>query len=180
MPPLSMAAARRLLGVGLAGASALAQAHITLETPEAEAGSHYKAVLRVSHGCDGSAVKALIVKLPPGVQGAKPMPKPGWRIDIERSPLATPYASHGRRITEDVSQVRWSGGPLPDAHYDEFVLTARLPQTPGRLYWQVSQICEQGRIDWAEVPAAGQSPHELKSPAAVLDVLPAAPTAHVH
>lgn len=180
MDILAMVAARRLLGTGLLFASAAAPAHITLATPQAEAGSYYTAVLRVGHGCEGSAVRELIVRLPAGVQGAKPMPKPGWRIAIERSPLATPYTSHGRTISEDVTQLRWTGGPLPDAHYDEFVLRVRLPDTPGRLYWQVSQVCEQGRIDWTEAPAAGQSPRELKHPAAVLELLPAAPSGHAH
>jgi uncharacterized protein YcnI len=44
------------LGVAGALASAtIAFAHITLETQQAPVGASYKAVLRVPHGCDGSA-----------------------------------------------------------------------------------------------------------------------------
>ncbi len=166
-----------LLLLALAGA---AHAHVTLETRRAEAGSAYKAVLRATHGCEGSPIREFIVTVPDGVRGAKPMLKPGWRIDIERRRLAQPYPSHGRTITEDVAQIRFSGGALPDGYYDEFVVVATLPDLPGTLYWKVSQVCEQGRIDWAEVPAAGQSLRELKSPAAVLEVVPAEHAGHTH
>lgn len=179
---LSMAAFRRpLIAAGLLVGSATACAHITLASPQAEAGSYYTAVLRVGHGCDGAAITEIIVTLPPGVQGAKPMPKPGWRIDIERAPLAVPVTSHGRTVTEDVSRVRWTGGPLPDAYYDEFVLRVRLPDTPGRLYWPVTQVCEQGRIDWVEVPDAAAGAVQLTYPAPMLELRPAAPPAqHAH
>ena len=64
--------------ISLAGALAVAAssaffstgalAHITLEQPSAEAGSYYKAVFRVGHGCDGSPTQAITVHLPPGVE----------------------------------------------------------------------------------------------------------------
>jgi uncharacterized protein YcnI len=148
--------------------------------PQAPAGGDYKAVFRVGHGCDGSPVTQLIVNIPNGVRGARPMAKPGWRIEIERARIDPPYDSHGRTVTEDVAQIRFVGGPLPDGHYDEFALVAQLPAQPGPLYWKVSQVCQQGRIDWADVPAAGQSPHDLKSPAAVLDVQANPHAGHVH
>ena len=58
-----------LAAASLAGA---AQAHITLEQPSAEAGSTYKAVFRVGHGCDGSPTRAITVHLPPGVLHGHP------------------------------------------------------------------------------------------------------------
>ncbi len=170
----------RALALSLAAFSFAAQAHITLEAPRAEAGTNYKAVLRAGHGCEGSAIRELIVTIPAGVRGAKPMLKPGWRVDIERRRLEQPYQSHGRTVTEDVSQVRFSGGSLPDGFYDEFIVVATLPEQPGTLYWKVSQVCETGRIDWDQVPASGQSPKELKSPAAVLEVVPGEHAGHVH
>lgn len=150
--------------------SSMAQAHITLETRSAEAGSLYKAVFKVGHGCDGSAIRELIVHLPEGVVGAKPMPKAGWALEIQRSPLATPYVSHGKTISDAPTSIRWSGGKLPDAYYDEFVLVARLPETPGPLFWKVSQICEEGRIDWVDIPAEGKKLSDYATPAAKLEI----------
>jgi len=157
--------------VVLAAIAGSAHAHVVLEQPQAEAGSRYKAVLRVGHGCGESPVTELIVQIPAGVRSARPMAKPGWQIAITRSGA-------------DVTQIRWSGGRLDPAQFDDFVLLAKLPEQPGPLYWKISQICESGRDDWVEVPAAGQSLHELKAPAALLDVRPAAPAsaaaAHQH
>jgi periplasmic copper chaperone A len=170
----------RVLASSLAALSFAAQAHITLETPRAEAGKSYKAVLRAGHGCEGSPIRELIVTIPAGVRGAKPMLKPGWRVDIERRHLEQPYQSHGRSVTEDVSQLRYSGGTLPEGFYDEFIIVGTLPAQPGTLYWKVSQVCETGRIDWDQVPTSGQSPKELKSPAAVLEVVPGEHAGHVH
>lgn len=151
-----------------------AGAHITLETRQADAGSAYKAVFRVSHGCEGSPVKEIIVQIPEGVQGAKPMPKAGWQLVVEKTALAKPYVSHGKTISEDTSMVRWSGGTLPAAWYDEFVLVAKLPEQPGNLYWKVTQVCEEGRIDWADIPADGKKLSDYQAPAALLEVLPKA------
>jgi uncharacterized protein YcnI len=149
-----------------------AHAHITLEQKQAEAGSYYKATFKVGHGCEGSAIKQIVVTIPNGVMGAKPMPKAGWQIEIEKNKLAQPYLSHGKKIEETVSVVRWTGGPLPDAYYDEFVLSVRLPEQVGPLYWSVSQICEQGRIDWIEVPVPGKKRSDYAAPAPVLEILP--------
>ncbi len=150
-------------------------AHVVLEQLQADAGASYKAVFRVGHGCGESAVKELIVQVPPGVVGAKPMAKAGWQITVERAPPAA--AASGRSSVGDVVRIQWSGGRLDPAQYDDFVLLARLPDQAGPLYWKVSQVCEAGRMDWVDVPAAGQQLRDLKSPAALLDVRPAAAAA---
>lgn len=166
----------------LALCSGIAAAHVVLETPAAPAGSYYRAALRATHGCEGSPITQIVVRVPLGVQGAKPMPKAGWRIEIDRAKLEKPYTSHGRTVTEDVSEIRWiaktADDYLPNDFYDEFVMFAKLPETAGRLYWSVSQICENGRIDWSDIPEAGR---KSPTPAAVLDVLPSAEHAeHKH
>ncbi len=175
--PFALAAAALLL------AAAPARAHITLVQKEAEAGSYYKATLQVGHGCEGSPVRELRVRLPAGFRGAKPMPKPGWAIAIRRERLATPYDSHGRSVNEDVTEVRWTArsaaDALPDAHYDEFVLRGQLPEQAGPLWFKVLQVCTQGQIDWSELPASGHSTRGLKAPAALLLVQPAA-NGHAH
>lgn len=162
-----------------------AQAHVSLEQPQATAGSGYKAVLRIGHGCEGSATHTVTVRLPAGFRGAKPMPKAGWTIAITRAPLAEPYDSHGRQVTDDVVEISWKAAGreswLPDAHYDEFVLRGQAPEAPGPAWFKVQQLCEKGEWNWAEVPASGTSTKGLKAPAVLLEVLPpkAAP-GHVH
>jgi hypothetical protein len=166
-------------------ASADAFAHVTLEEPAAIAGSGYKAVLRIGHGCDGSATQALAVQIPAGFQGAKPMPKAGWTVEVRRAALAQPYESHGRRVTDDVVEITWraktTDAYLPDAFFDEFVLRGQTPTQPGALWFKVLQSCEKGQLNWAETPARGTSTRGLKEPAVLLEVLPGmAGDAHQH
>lgn len=171
---------KQVLFAGAAALSAPLAAHPVLGVPQAAAGSFYKASIGITHGCAGSATREVIVEIPSGVSGAKPVPKPGWSIDIERTKLAQPRESHGRKITEEVSRIRWSGGSLDNAHFDEFVLVATLPAQAGPVYWKVTQACEQGRAQWHEIPGAGKSAHDLKSPALRLDVAPAGHAGHKH
>ncbi len=61
---------------------ATASAHVTLEAQQAPPASFYRAVFRVPHGCGEAATVRLAVTLPDGVRGARPMPKPGWRLTL--------------------------------------------------------------------------------------------------
>ena len=148
-----------------------AQAHVTLEYQVANAGASYKASFKVGHGCGESATRQLVVEIPAGVQSPHPMPKPGWNIAIERDGDKVARVSWTAKTREDV---------LPSAFYDEFVLVARMPKEAATLYWPVRQVCEEGRADWVEVPRSGQKLSDLKSPAAVLEVLPAGAGGHAH
>ncbi len=170
--------------VSLAWLAPMAQAHVTLEYPVATAGQGYKATFKIGHGCGASPTRVVEVRMPAGVRGARPMPKAGWALEVTREPLAQPYTSHGRRVSEDTTRIRWTAKTeadmLASGHYDEFVLVATLPAQAGKLYWPVRQLCPQGELDWSEIPAAGQAWGELKSPAAELELMPAAgaPTHH--
>jgi uncharacterized protein YcnI len=175
----------QIAACALIGLSSWAQAHTVLEYPVATAGESYKATFKVGHGCGVSPTRQIVVDIPAGVQGAKPMPKAGWRLEVTREALAKPYTSHGRTITEDVTRISWTAKTaedmLPNGHYDEFVLVGTLPNQAGMMYWPVQQLCEQGRMDWTEIPKAGQKWSDLKSPAAALELMPgAAAGAHNH
>jgi periplasmic copper chaperone A len=147
-------------------AATAAFAHITFETAKAPAGSTYKAVLRVPHGCGDSPTVAVSIEMPDGVLQARPMPKPGWALKTVVKPLDTPYESHGTKITEGVREISWSGGNLPDAFYDEFVFQAKLPDKPGTtIYFPVVQECAKGVERWIEIPAAGKHADDYEHPA---------------
>ena len=84
-----------------------ASAHVTLEKRQAPVGSYYKAVFAVPHGCAGSPTVKLRVQIPEGVIGIKPMPKPGWTLDMVKGKYATEYELHGSKLSE-VSR-KWYG-----------------------------------------------------------------------
>ncbi len=176
--PKTLAVCAALFNLGLA------QAHVVLQDPAAAAGTGYRATFTVGHGCEGSATTSIKVRIPDGFLGAKPMPKAGWTLTTTTSKLAKPYDSHGKTITEDVSEVTWTAtsqdSALPDAWYDEFVLRGTTPHQPGVLWFKVLQSCEKGQNDWSQVPASGSSTKGLKSPAALLEVIDTGATGHQH
>ncbi|TGQ45999.1 MULTISPECIES: YcnI family protein [unclassified Mesorhizobium] len=164
-------AAGTLVVLGTSGAFA----HVTLETQEAAVGSTYKAVLRVPHGCDGKATTAVRVQIPEGVISVKPMPKPGWTLQVKKGKYEKSYQLYGQAVASGVKEVDWSGGSLPDEFYDEFVfrgtLAADLPAGE-KLYFPVVQECDGAADRWIEIPAAGQDEDALEYPAPGIKLLP--------
>jgi uncharacterized protein YcnI len=153
---LSSFRAAVLAACGLLACTGAAQAHVTIETREAPAGSYYKAVFRVPHGCAGSSTRKLRIRIPDGVLGVKPQPKAGWTLDIVQGRYARAHTLHGASVDQGVKEVSWSGD-LPDAYYDEFVFQAYLADDlpVGQLvYFPVVQECEKGVSRWIEIPDA--------------------------
>jgi uncharacterized protein YcnI len=171
----SVIALSSALAAALSASAALA--HVTLETREAPVGASYKAVFRVPHGCKGAPTNAVRVKIPEGVIGVKPMPKPGWTLETVAGRYAKAYPYyHGATLSEGVTEVVWRGGDLPDAFYDEFVLVGFLTEdlkAGAPLYFPVVQDCPNGAAArWIEIPAEGGDAKDLASPAPALKLLP--------
>jgi uncharacterized protein YcnI len=136
-----------LIAALLAGA---AQAHVTFEVPQAAAGASYKGVLRVGHGCQGSPTRGLVVRIPAGFDGAKPMPKAGWALTVKRS---------GDQVTEIAWRAKSREAWIDDGWYDEFVLRGRTPKAAAALSFAVVQQCEKGDADWsADLNVTGEKP----------------------
>lgn len=154
-----------------------ASAHVTLENRQAAVGSYYKAVFAVPHGCAGSPTTKIRVQIPEGVISVKPMPKPGWTLETIKGKFAAEYESHGKKLSEGVKEVVWSGGKLLDDNYDEFVMATFLTpslKANSTLYFPVVQECEQGVSRWIDIPTegAGGNDHDSKSPAPGLKLIP--------
>lgn len=176
---MSMFCARAIVGAPLLAAMMCAAphafAHVSLETRAYPAGATAKLVLKVPHGCAGSPTVNVRVRLPEDVLNAKPQPNAGWQLVTANGKLATPITGdHDETITESVREIHWTGGKLPDDHYDEFVFRAKLPNKPGEtLYFPVVQECANGVNRWIEVPEPGKSRRDYKEPAPELRLLPA-------
>jgi uncharacterized protein YcnI len=155
---------------------AAASAHVTLEKSQTPIGAPYKAVLRVPHGCEGSATTALRIRVPDGMIAVKPMPKPGWKVETVIGKYQKSYDYfHGAKLSEGVVEISFTGGNLPDAYYDEFVFTGFIvgDLEPGTtLYVPVVQECEKGINRWIEIPADGKSSRDYPEPAPGLKLLP--------
>jgi len=158
----------------LIGSLASASAHVSLQTTQAKVGASYRAVMVVPHGCAGSATTKLSVTIPEGMIDVKPIPKPGWTIEVVKGPYQQSYKPmHGDAVSEGVKQISWSGR-LDDGFYDEFSFVGTIAGTlkgGDTLAFPTVQQCEQGTSNWTEIAAAGQNPHALKAPAPMLSLV---------
>lgn len=139
---------------------ALAQAHITLPPGGARAGSSYTATFRVGHACQGAkATTGITLRAPAGLRITDVPERAGWTVQRQGQ------------------QVRWTANSpahaLPAGERTTFVVTGRLPEQPGTLWFKVLQQCDQGSVDWAVVPGVDGAPAKPDFPAARLDVLAA-------
>ncbi|MEM9972126.1 MAG: DUF1775 domain-containing protein [Pseudomonadota bacterium] len=149
----------------------LAVAHATLEAKSAPMNANHKAIMRISHGCDGEATLSVTIEIPEGVINVKPMPKPGWKLTSVVEPYARTYEYYGPR-SEGVTSITWTG-ELDDGHYDEFVFRGRITdafEEDEVIYFPTTQLCANGEHAWVEIPAAGQERGDLDSPAPGLTV----------
>lgn len=150
-----------------------AAAHITLEVPHAAADTEYKAVFRVPHGCAGAATTAIRIRIPEGFVDAKPMPKPGWSVNVKTGNYAAGYKRFRADVKSGAIEIDFTSGNLPDAYYDEFVITGYLAGhfRPGDLvFFPVVQECGAASERWIEIPTARQAIESLKRPAPHLQI----------
>lgn len=150
-----------------------AQAHASFANEPAAPESYVAAVLQIPHGCDGKATNEVQVKLPEGFVFAKPMPKPGWELEIIKGDYQKTYDNHGKSVKSGAVEIRWKGGDLPDDNYDTFTINGKVSGIePGAaLAFSTTQLCgTDGKVVWDEVAAPGVDPHSLKHPAPLLQV----------
>jgi uncharacterized protein YcnI len=161
-----------LLSLALMACAMPAQAHVGLQAPTSPAGSSYKAILQVPHGCDGAATTAIKVRIPEGYFNVKPLPKAGWTITLVKGPYQKPHELHGSQVTEGVSEISWTGGELPDDYFDEFAfrgtLASDLPEGTV-LNFPTVQVCGTAEEAWIDV--TGEA--DADKPAPTLTVTPA-------
>src|SRR3954454_10736304 len=112
MHPIASAA----IAAALLACAIPAEAHISLDTPQAAALAYQRIAIRVPHGCEGAATTAIRMQVPDGVTAVKPAPKPGWTLSIVADP-SVPGAP-GHEEAPPVREVAWRAEPghaLPDA-----------------------------------------------------------------
>ncbi len=170
--PISILSASALTLLGVVAVFSGARAHATFEQSEIPAEATRKIVLRVPHGCDGQATHTVRITIPEGVIDVKPMPKPGWALDVVKGPYAKSYTLSGKPVSEGVRELVWSKGDLPDGFYDEFVFRMRATGDLGgkTLAVPVVQECATAKAAWTEIAAPGQDAHALKHPAPTLRI----------
>ncbi|MFB8387893.1 YcnI family protein [Microbacterium sp. NPDC055910] len=158
----------RLLATGIIGGVALAvaipvaaSAHVHVNPGAVSAGATETLTFSFSHGCDGSPTTALVITIPDGVGNATPIMQGGWSVSREDGADGIPETI---TFTAD--------SPIDDAIKATVSFDALFNEdTAGTtLAFPVRQDCVEGVNDWNEIAEEGQDPHDLPSPAPLVEV----------
>ena len=153
-----------------------ASAHVTATPSSATAGSSTVVTFSVGHGCEGSPTTKIEIQVPESVLSVTATRNPYYEVESTIVELDEPVTdSHGNEVTERTASIAYTATtPLPDGQRDTFQLSFTVPDAEGEvLAFPTIQTCQKGETAWTEVPAEGQDPHELESPAPSFEVLPA-------
>jgi uncharacterized protein YcnI len=161
-------AAGLVLAVGVPLA---ASAHVHVDPGTASAGSTETLTFAFSHGCDGSPTTALVIDVPDGVGNATPVVQGGWTISREIGDDGVPTQI---TFTADV--------PVEDGLKATVALDALFDESAAdtSVAFPVTQLCAEGETAWTEIAEEGQDPHDLESPAPVVEVGPVAAESDGH
>lgn len=101
--------------------------------------------------------------IPLGLEHVSPNVKPGWKIDIIKSNMEE---------KEIVSELRWTGGPIPPGQRDEFVFSAKVPAEETVLMWNAYQTYADGTVvSWDQPHTAHLTNFATSGPHSVTNVM---------
>ena len=117
-------------------AAPAAEAHVTLNPRTAAANSFARLDVRVPNERDDAGTKTVVVTFPDGFYSVSVKRVWGWSAKVRMEKLATPIPSEDGDITEQVSKVTWRASGkanfIAPNMFEEFGLSMRMPNTPGR------------------------------------------------
>ncbi len=142
---------RRILVPSLAAAALMlapaAGAHVTVNPNEVPADSFARFAIRVPNERGDAATTKLTVKLPDGLVFVSFEPKPGWTRTVTMRKLANPITVEGEQVTEQVGTVTWQGGRIGAGEFDEFGMSAKVPDGVGtKLSFPAVQTYSSGEV----------------------------------
>ncbi|MGB0114092.1 MAG: YcnI family protein [Ilumatobacteraceae bacterium] len=159
-----------------------ASAHVGISETDAVAGGYTTLTFSAGHGCGESPTTEIRIQIPESIPAPTPTRNANWEIEKVIEQLETPIETdHGATATERVSEVVYTAiTPLPNGIRDVFQLSVKVPEdAAGETIWfPTVQTCEEGVNRWIEIPAEGQDPHDLESPAPGISVVAATGDGH--
>jgi uncharacterized protein YcnI len=143
-----------------------ASGHNYLRDIQAPAGHVSYISLRVPHGCKGSPINKIRIKIPDDVYRVTVDYRDDWDIELTMREVNPPAMGHGGRptVTETVDTITWSNPTsiLPADRTGEFSFRALLPNEPGRIvFFKALNDCIEGDDYYVDLP---EEPLDLKDP----------------
>jgi periplasmic copper chaperone A len=133
-----------------------AAAHVTVNPDAVAADSFARFAIRVPTERENASTTKVTVRLPRGLFFVSFQPKPGWKRTITTAKLDPPAEVFGEQVTERVATVTWEGGRIAPGEFDEFGMSAKVPNAVGtKLTFPSVQTYSNGEIvRWIGPPDA--------------------------
>jgi uncharacterized protein YcnI len=153
---------RRPLFLATAGAALAfvptAAAHVTVNPDAVPADSFARFAIRVPNERGNASTTKLSVRLPNGLVFVRFQPKAGWKRTVTMRKLANPVTVEGEKVTEQVGTVTWTGGKIGSDEFDEFGMSAKVPDAVGtKLTFPATQTYSNGEVvRWIGSPDADE------------------------
>jgi uncharacterized protein YcnI len=109
------------------GLPAAAQAHVSLHPNTLPAGSFPTIDIRVPNEETKANTTKVAVQFPPGFIDVSTGYIPGWNVQKKTHKLAKPVTTDEGTVSEEVSEVIWSGGKLPPETFLDFPISTAIP-----------------------------------------------------
>jgi uncharacterized protein YcnI len=110
---------------------AAADAHVTVQPPEAAAGTYAVVNVRVPNEKDDRGTTKVQVQVPPGVSYAAYQPVPDWTATITTRKPAKPFSVEGEPVKEEVDTITFTGkgreGVIAPGQFLQFPISIRVP-----------------------------------------------------
>jgi uncharacterized protein YcnI len=124
-----------------------ASAHVTVNPNEVPAGSFSRFAVRVPTELPDADTTKVVVQLPEDLAFVGFQPKPGWKRTVTMVKLAKPITNdEGETVTERIDTVTWEGGKIAPGEFDEFGMSAKVPDTPKTLVFPATQTYSNGEV----------------------------------
>jgi periplasmic copper chaperone A len=147
-PLLLLLLAGALLAVPAAGA------HVTVNPNTVPVDSFSRFAVRVPNETADVDTTKIVLKLPEELSFVSFQPKPGWTRSVTTVKLAKPVTNdEGETVTERIGTVTWEGGKVAPGEFDEFGISAKVPDEETTLVFPATQTYSNGDVvRWIGAP----------------------------
>ncbi len=135
-----------------------AAAHVTVNPNTVPTDSFARFAVRVPTERENADTTKVTLQLPEGLFFVSFQPKPGWTRTVTTEKLDPPVEVFGDMVSERISSVTWEGGKIAPGEFDEFGLSAKVPDAPGtQLVFPAVQTYSSGEVvRWIGAPDADE------------------------
>jgi uncharacterized protein YcnI len=165
-------------GLALVAVPGLAAAHVSLQPQEAPAKGFVVEDVRVPNEEESANTTKVSVQFPDGFAEVSFQPVPGWNVKVKKTKLAKPITTdEGDKLTEQVSQVTWTGGKIAPGQFQDFPVSLQMPDKSGTtLTFKAIQTYDNGKVvRWIGPPDAEEPAPQVKVTAAEGETASATP-----